>query len=155
MGKKVDQCKIQNVGFVSVRFAGTDGVSLETEKWAQVFERQGLNCFYFAGELDRPPERSYLVEEAHFTHPLIRDIYKKCFGLPNRVRKTTQKIYQLKSLLKDHIYAFIKKYNIDILIPQNALTIPLNIPLGIALTEVISETGIPAIAHHHDRVQAL
>ena len=34
--------------------------------------------------------------------------------------------------------------------PQNALTIPLNIPLGVALTQLISETGMPVIAHHHD-----
>ena len=148
--KSIESCKVNNVGFVSVRFAGTDGVSLETAKWAQIFERRGLDCFYFAGELDRPSERSYLVEEAHFIHPLVRDIYQKCFGVPSRDRETTQKIYKLKSFLKDHIYAFIKKYNIDILVPQNALTIPLNIPLGIALTEVISETMIPTIAHHHD-----
>ena len=66
-----------NVGFVSTRFAGTDGVSLETEKWAAVFENEGYNCFYFAGELDRPPQRSYLVKEAHFKHPKIKDIYTK------------------------------------------------------------------------------
>ncbi|MBW1694036.1 MAG: glycosyltransferase family 4 protein [Deltaproteobacteria bacterium] len=150
MRKDNDHCKIKNIGFVSVRFAGTDGVSLEAAKWAQVFEKQGFTSFYFAGELDRPPERSYLVEEAHFTHPDIRGIYRKCFGVHKRERKTTQKIHKLKSLLKDHIYAFIKKFNIDILVPQNSLTIPLNIPLGIALTEVISETRIPTIAHHHD-----
>jgi glycosyltransferase involved in cell wall biosynthesis len=34
--------------------------------------------------------------------------------------------------------------------PENVLTIPLHIPLGIALTEVIAETQIPTIAHHHD-----
>ncbi|MDR1248579.1 MAG: glycosyltransferase family 4 protein, partial [Treponema sp.] len=28
--------------------------------------------------------------------------------------------------------------------------IPMNIPLGLAITEYIAETGIPAIAHHHD-----
>ncbi|MCX7788670.1 MAG: hypothetical protein N2442_13350 [Spirochaetes bacterium] len=28
----------------------------------------------------------------------------------------------------------------------------MNIPLGLALTEVIAETGIPTIAHHHDFV---
>ncbi len=33
---------------------------------------------------------------------------------------------------------------------ENALTIPLNLPLGIALTEMISETGMITIAHHHD-----
>ena len=150
MRKDADRCKIKNIGFVSVRFAGTDGVSLEAAKWADVFEEQGFTSFYFAGELDRPPERSYLVEEAHFTHPDIRDIYRKCFGVHKRERKTTHKIHKLKSLLKDHIYAYIKKFNIDILVPQNSLTIPLNIPLGIALTEVISETCIPTIAHHHD-----
>jgi glycosyltransferase involved in cell wall biosynthesis len=30
------------------------------------------------------------------------------------------------------------------------LAIPMHIPLGVALTEVIAETGIPAIGHHHD-----
>jgi glycosyltransferase involved in cell wall biosynthesis len=33
---------------------------------------------------------------------------------------------------------------------QNALAIPVNIPLGLAITEYIVETGIPTIAHHHD-----
>jgi len=35
-------------------------------------------------------------------------------------------------------------------VAQNVLTIPMHIPLGIALTELIAETGIPTIAHHHD-----
>jgi glycosyltransferase involved in cell wall biosynthesis len=142
--------KTHNVGFISTRLAGTDGVSLETEKWADVFESEGFNCFYFAGELDRPLECSYLVEEAHFQHPDIRDIYKKCFGVNKRDRKTTEKIYKLKMKIKDNLYKFIEKFNIELIIPQNALTIPLNLPLGIALTQVISETGIPTIAHHHD-----
>jgi glycosyltransferase involved in cell wall biosynthesis len=30
------------------------------------------------------------------------------------------------------------------------VTIPLNLPLGLALTEFIAETGYPVIAHHHD-----
>jgi glycosyltransferase involved in cell wall biosynthesis len=67
-----------------------------------------------------------------------------------RGRFVTQKIYQLKRKLKDDLYRFIEKFKIDLLVPENALTIPLNIPLGIAITEVISETGIPTIAHHHD-----
>ena len=139
-----------NVGFVSTRLAGTDGVSLETDKWAEVFESEGCNCFYFAGELDSKPEYSYLVEEAHFKHPDIRGIYRKCFGVRKRDRETTEKIYKLKMKIKDHLYKFIEKFNIELLIPENALTIPLNLPLGIALTQVISETGIPTIAHHHD-----
>jgi len=141
---------MKNIGFVSFRFAGTDGVSLETAKWAEVFEGAGFTCFYFAGELDRPAERSYRVEEAHFTHPDIRDIYHNCFGVKLRGRFITQKIQEFNRKIKDHLYRFTEKFNIDVLIPQNALTIPLNLPLGIALTEFISETGIATIAHHHD-----
>jgi glycosyltransferase involved in cell wall biosynthesis len=142
--------RVKNVGFISTRIAGTDGVSLELEKWANVFEKLGLNCFYFAGELDRPPERSYLVEEAHFTHPEIKAVYAKSFGTMMRDRSISKKIYQLAITLKDELYDFVKKFDIDLIIPENALTIPLNIPLGIALTEFIAETNIRTLAHHHD-----
>jgi len=142
--------KNKNVGFISTRLAGTDGVSLETAKWAKIFEDQGFNTFFMAGELDTPPERSYLLEEAHFSSPVIKDIYENCSGVTLRGRYITEKIHEIKDRIKDHLYKFIAKFNISILIPQNVLTIPLNIPLGIALTEVISEIGMPTIAHHHD-----
>ena len=139
-----------NVGFISTRLAGTDGVSLEAEKWVDVFEQEGFTSYYFAGELDSPPERSHLVEEAHFMHPDVRDIFQNCFGVHKRERGLTKRIYDLKQILKDELYAFIDKFGIELFVPQNALTIPLNLPLGIAITEVISETGMPTIAHHHD-----
>jgi len=142
--------KDKNVGFISTRIAGTDGVSLETAKWATVFEKEGFKTFFMAGELDTPPERSYLLEEAHFSHPEVRDIYENCFGVTLRGRYITDKIHALKDEIKDHIYQFIGKFNITIVVPENILTIPLNIPLGLALTEVIAEIGIPTIAHHHD-----
>ena len=142
--------RVKHVGFISTRIAGTDGVSLELEKWADIFKKFGWTSFYFAGELDRPPERSYLVEEAHFTHPEIKAINNKVFGVTTRERALSKKIYQLAIHIKDHLYEFVNKFHIDLIIPQNALTIPMNIPLGIALTEFIAETHIQTIAHHHD-----
>jgi len=141
---------VHHAGFISTRLAGTDGVSLETVKWAKVFETEGFECFYFAGELDRPEDRSYRVEQAHFQYPEIREIHQGAFGVRTRDRGLTRKIMGMKRVLKDHLYRFIEKFNIDLLVPENCLTIPLNIPLGMAITEVISETGIPTIAHHHD-----
>jgi len=142
--------RVKRVGIVSTRLAGTDGVSLESEKWAQVMEERGLTCYYFAGELDRPPERSYLAEEAHFNHPEIREIQQACFGVTTRSRSLTTKIQEIKRRLKDGLYSFIEQFKIDLLMPENSLTIPMNIPLGLAITEVIAETGMPAVAHHHD-----
>jgi glycosyltransferase involved in cell wall biosynthesis len=39
---------------------------------------------------------------------------------------------------------------LDVMIIQNALAIPMHVPLGLALARVIQETGIPTIGHHHD-----
>ncbi len=145
--------KVHHIGFISTRIAGTDGVSLETEKWARVFEKERFDCFYFAGELDRDRKCSYLSEKAHFMDPEIRDIFNAVFeGTSQRARSraVTNQIHDIKELLKDQLYDFIDKFNIDLLVPENALTIPLNIPLGLAITELLAETGLPCIAHHHD-----
>lgn len=150
MFKRKSSNSPRHVGFVATRLAGTDGVSLETAKWAGIFKKEGFECFYFAGELDTPAEKSYLMEYAHFTHPDIVDIYNNSFDVHVRGRYITQKIYRIKDIIKDHLYDFINKYKIRILVPENCLTIPLNIPLALALTEVIAEVGIPTLAHHHD-----
>ncbi len=142
--------EVHNVGFVATRLAGTDGVSLEAEKWAEVFQQEGFKCFFLAGELDTPPERSYLVPEAHFHHPPIAEIYQSCFGVKKRSIQVTEKIHRYKMILKEHLYRFVEQFDLHLLVPENALTIPLNLPLGLALTELISETNIPTIAHHHD-----
>jgi glycosyltransferase involved in cell wall biosynthesis len=142
--------RIKNIGFVSTRIAGTDGVSLEIQKWADVFERNRFNCFYFAGVSDRDPEKSFLVEEAHFEHPVIEEIKSDLFGKKDRRRETSETIQKIKDKLKGALYDFVKKYDLDLIIPENALAIPMNIPLGLAITEFIAETCVPTIAHHHD-----
>jgi mannosylglucosylglycerate synthase len=141
---------LRNVGFISTRFAGTDGVSLETQKWSKVLEEMGMQCYYMAGELDTPQERSMLVDHASFNHPAIKDINLQCFSVSRRPRTLTRNIHQVKTKIKDAIYDFIQRFDIQLLVAENCLTIPMNVPLGIALTEVISETGIKTIAHHHD-----
>ncbi len=146
----MNQSALKNIGFISTRFAGTDGVSLETAKWAKVLSRNRFECFYFAGELDRPKTRSHLVELAHFDHPEIKEIQQRIFSRTKRSRDLSENIQKLKDKLKEELYYFKRKFHLDLIIPENALTIPMNIPLGLAITEFIAETGIPTIAHHHD-----
>jgi glycosyltransferase involved in cell wall biosynthesis len=140
----------KNIGFVSTRFAGTDGVTLEASKWAQVLKSAGHNYFWFAGLLDRSPERCFPVPEAFFQHEKNLWIDRQIFGKKRRDPAVTDAIYELKTFLKKQLKEFIRKFDIDLLVAQNVLTIPMHIPLGMALTELIAETGIPTIAHHHD-----
>ena len=164
-----------HIGFISTRFAGTDGVSLETGKWATVLQRLGHQCFYFAGECDRPAERSLVVPEAFYRHPEIEAInlqaysgswmvtkearaahpeiaalYKDFFSIYIRPPAMTRRVNELKEYFKKQLYEFAHRFALELLIIENAVTIPLNLPLGLALTEFIAETGFPTIAHHHD-----
>ena len=142
--------KKHSFGFVSTRFAGTDGVSLETQKWVDVLKSKGGRIFYMAGELDTPDEISYLEPKAFFQHPEILEIQHALFTKKQRSREITQKVHAIKETLKDALEKFYDRFKFEILVVQNALAIPVNIPLGLALTEFITETGIPTIAHHHD-----
>ncbi len=140
----------RNIGFLSTRIAGTDGVSLEIKKWVAVLERNNYDCFYFAGLCDLDGEKCLLVDEAHFEHPEIEQISRVSFGKRTRHHDISQTIRRLADYLKGKIYKFTQQFEIDLIIVENALAIPMNIPLGVALTEFIAETGFPTIAHHHD-----
>ncbi|TEU17879.1 MAG: glycosyltransferase family 1 protein [Anaerolineales bacterium] len=142
--------KQSRIGFVSTRLAGTDGVSLETIKWSNILTGLGHECFYFAGESDWPEERTHLVPEAHFEHPEIRTLNTNLFDNYRRSLQTSQRVQAIANHLKDHLYEFVRSFDLDLLIAENALSIPMNIPLGLALTELIAETNIPTIGHHHD-----
>ncbi|HEX5808224.1 MAG TPA: glycosyltransferase family 4 protein [Anaerolineales bacterium] len=165
----------RRIGFISTRFAGTDGVSLETAKWATVIERMDHECFYFCGLSDRPEEKTYVVPEAFYRnptidaineivfagiwghmdegregHPEVEALHKDFFSVYVRPARITRKIQELKDYFKEHLYHFAQKFSLEALVIENAITIPVNIPLGLAITEFIAETGYPVIAHHHD-----
>ena len=140
----------KNVGFVSTRFAGQDGVSLESAKWAEVLWEDRHVSFWYSGKSDRAAEISHVVPEAYFGFSENEWINDRVWGHDKRSRFVTERIRDLAEYIKGTLYRFVDKFDIDILIPQNALAIPMNLPLGIALTEFISETRLPSIAHHHD-----
>ncbi len=143
----------KRIAFVSTRISGTDGVSMEIEKWAQVLERMGHECFYIAGQCDdRPPERSYVIPEAHFTHPIVAEINRRSFGVQLRSPDVSRSIRDTTGIINEKLREGLARFRIDIIIAENCLTIPMNIPLGMALVETVMETGIGCIAHHHDFV---
>jgi hypothetical protein len=142
----------KRIGFISTRFQGTDGVTLEARKWAQILEGMGHTCFWMAGRLEAPPEVSHPAPLAWFDHPEVAEVQSKLFGVAFRTRAVTNQIQSIKERLKDELYRFIEQYRLEVLIPENILAIPMHVPLGLAMTEVIAETTLPVIAHHHDFV---
>jgi len=140
----------ETIGFISTRFAGTDGVSLESAKWAKVLEEDGHKCFWYAGRLDRDPDACYCIPEAFFGHPENMWINERIWGKSSRNRIVTRRILDMTGYLKETLYDFVARYDIKILILENVFAIPMHVPMGVALTEFLAETRLPAIGHHHD-----
>ena len=130
----------RRIGFVSTRFAGTDGVSLETAKWAAVLTRMGHRCYYFAGQSDRAAESSYVVSEAFFGHPSIEainraafrgdwgeyhkgqsahpeleDLHQDFFSIYIRPAHITAQVEELSDLLKEHLYKYAHQFGLEAL----------------------------------------
>ncbi len=139
-----------NIGFVSTRFAGTDGVSLESAKWAEILWESGHVSYWYAGKLDRDPGASMLVPEAYFKHAENEWINERIWGVKTRDPEVSKRVRRMAEYLKGTLYEFVHRFSIDLLILENALTIPMHVPLGMAITEFLAETGHPSIAHHHD-----
>ena len=75
------------IGFISTRFSGTDGVSLESAKWAHVLWQGGEHTSYwYAGRLDRASDISFCIPEAYFAHPVNQWINERIFGRTQRTR---------------------------------------------------------------------
>jgi hypothetical protein len=96
-----------HIGFIGTRFAGTDGVTLESDKWAQVLWDHRHVSYWFGGKLDRDPAVSKEVPHAFFGHPDIEWINRRVFGRTARLPEVTRRIYALSDHIKRELYEFV------------------------------------------------
>ena len=140
-----------HIGFIATRLSGTDGVSLEVEKWARVLRKMGHEIFFCAGELGGYAVGGAYIPKLHFTHHSISQLSQRAFEENDADgEKVCDEIYAAADELRAPLRDFIRSNHLDLIIVQNALTIPMNLPLGVCLTGLIAELGIKTIAHHHD-----
>src|SRR3954463_16686924 len=142
--------RMLNLGMISTRFNGLDGVSLESAKLAEVLVEAGHKVSWFAGELGPQFSPGRLYPRAHFETADNRRLEAACFGSFTRTPEVTAALRAETDDLKAALRSFLDDFEIDVVIAQNVLTIPMQLPLGMALTEVIAERDLPRVAHHHD-----
>jgi glycosyltransferase involved in cell wall biosynthesis len=140
------------IGFIATRLNGTDGVTLEVEKWAKVLTKLGHEIYFCAGELGGYAKDGTLIPELHFADQSVFALSQKAFDSnPDEDgHDLADQIYARADEMRAPLRSFIRSNRLDLIIVQNALTIPMNLPLGVSLTGLIAELGIDTIAHHHD-----
>jgi mannosylglucosylglycerate synthase len=140
------------IGFIATRLSGTDGVTLEVEKWSHVLKQMGHELYFCAGELGSYAKDGHHIPKLHFADRSIQSLSRRAFEGEGEEdgHQLTNQIYSFADELRAPLRKFIRENRLDLIIVQNALTIPMNIPLGVCLSGLIAELGINTIAHHHD-----
>ncbi len=139
---------------LATRLAGTDGVSLESEKLADALRRRGHAVVDVAGELDGP---GVLVPEMHFHDPAAVALGARCFAGdpaasdPAASHPTLADDVRARAdgLLRQ-LRAVVAAERPDLLVVQNAWAIPMQLPLALALADLVTETRLPTLSHEHD-----
>jgi glycosyltransferase involved in cell wall biosynthesis len=143
---------MSTVAILSTRLYGQDGVSVEARKWEQAYRSLGCEIALITGELGATDTPHVVIPELAFTHPQIVSINERAFGppLPASERKALRdEIEVLADTIERKLRAALARFGVDVLSVENALAIPMNLPLGLALQRFIAG-GQRTIARHHD-----
>lgn len=137
------------LGMIGTRFAGLDGVSLESAKVAAALVAAGHEITWFAGELGPEFRPGTELPIAHFSTSENLALERMAFGGgdPDDVRRL---IADRAAPIADALDAFVTEFDIDALIVQNAWSIPMQFPLAAAIDDIARRRDVPAIGHHHD-----
>jgi glycosyltransferase involved in cell wall biosynthesis len=138
------------IGMISTRFSGLDGVSLEAAKVAQALRADGHRFVWFGGELGPGFEAGTEYPAAHFDGEDNRRLQGAAMGWSAPMPDLEAVIEARRTDLRRALGDFISEFSSDALMIQNASAIPMQLPLGLAIADVVEESGLPSIAHHHD-----
>jgi glycosyltransferase involved in cell wall biosynthesis len=119
-------------------------------KWKIALEKLGHAVYLCGGDLGGL--NGFLIEELHHHRGDIERITRNAFvHLGDYAEKELKHdILRLTERIERKLRAFIDKFSIDLLIPNNIWSIGVNLPAAVALARVVRDFEIPVIAHHHD-----
>ena len=138
------------IGIVATRLAGVDGVTFETTKWEAVLDELGHDVLLAAGDVDALRPNTRLIPAMHFVSAPALEVSAAAFDGTGDRLGLRRKIRRLADQLLPPMRDWVERNGIEALIVENAWAIPMQLPLGIALRDLVVEKNLPAIGHHHD-----
>ncbi|MEA3309323.1 MAG: glycosyl transferase family 1, partial [Chloroflexota bacterium] len=129
-----------NIGVIHYKVGGTDGVSLEIEKWKQVLEELGHTVHLCGGDLGKA--EGTLIEELYHhredAQRLNYNTFKELRDYPTEAAYR-EELYTLADAIEEQLRAFIAEKEIDFLIPENVWCVAASPSVAIAVTRVMRD----------------
>jgi glycosyltransferase involved in cell wall biosynthesis len=138
------------VGLCHYKVGGTDGVSLEMDKWKAALERLGHQAVLGGGDLGTT--EGYKIEELYHHRPDTERIRLNAFKALEdwSEEELVGEILALANRIEEKLREFLDRCSIDVLVPNNIWSLDGNLAAAIAFSRVVRAKGIPAVGHHHD-----
>lgn len=140
-----------NIAMLHFRVGATDGVSLEMNKWKTVLENLGHRVILIAAEENQT--NAIIIKEMSIITEYHRKLFKNCYEEMTDYlsdRELESEVYLQANIIEEKLTYIIKKFQIDLIIPNNISSLGLSLPSGIAIGNVIDKSQIKVIFHHHD-----
>jgi len=139
---------------IHTRIGCIDGVSIEIDKWANVYRSLGHKVFFIAGKICEKPNYDFLeITTADHLNSEVLALHQKLFYeklSKNEILKIKKRIYSFVGTIKPKIKKYLLENRINLLHIENILSSPINLPLSISIKEIIQELKIPSVIRHHD-----
>ena len=141
---------IKNIGIFHFQVGGTDGVSLEIEKWKFILEELGHTVHLIGGDLGTAD--GILVREMYHHLPESKRLNRNTFtGLSDFDSEGyREELERMTTALVDKFRTVIQDNEINLILAENVWCVAANPAVAPALEIVRQEFGIPAVAHNHD-----
>lgn len=142
---------MMKIALAHFRVGETDGVSLEMEKWKLAFEKMGHEVIFLAGSEGQT--EAYVIDELHYMHPLnnkfVYNAYERLMDYDDEQAFETDML-QFAERIEQKLITFITNENIDVVIPNNILSLGWGLPAAVAFYNAAQKTNIKYLCHHHD-----
>jgi glycosyltransferase involved in cell wall biosynthesis len=142
---------MMRIGLCHYKVGGTDGVSLEMDKWKVVLERMGHSVRLCGGDLGTGT--GYLIPELYHhrteAERMAWNTFHSLRDYPNGAA-LEREILSEAGVIEEKLRGFITEESIDLLIPNNIWSIGANPAAAVAFARVVNDLQIPAVGHHHD-----
>ena len=139
--------------FIHYRVGERDGVSLEIEKRAKIFQELGEEVYFLSGYDGKKRKNSLVIKELDIALNLNRFL-KECFF--NRKKNFLDELmammlfFKLESVIHKKLSKALKEINPDLIFIHNVFSHAYHLPFSSALLKVLDKMETPTVCVHHD-----
>ena len=142
------------IGIIIGRIGDVDGVALETEKWIEVLKRMGHEIFILSGHFKEDviePENQKGLRPLSFFSPECEWEQNRAFFFPpDRSERLLSHLDWTAKHVATAIFQWILDCRIDVLLIENASSLPAHLSLGMGIMRCAEHLDLPIVIHHHD-----